>query len=369
MTNVAAFIPTRDGKPNFHVANRLSQACRAVGATWGWTANHLSVCTSRNQAVALAKGAKATHLFMCDNDTYVPADAIERLLSLASPIATGCTPTTLKGTRGEIPCINIADDCDEHGQPLFFRHWFDGARQVKWCGASCILIRMDVFERMGFPWFFMDQDWDGRKYTCWSEDLSFCRKANDYGIPIMADGDLRCLHDRNVECSRLIAEEADTYGSHLPVLKDIAASVHVRSAVEYGPGMHSTRALLDRDTFPGLDSLIAFESSDLWHRRIASAFCDPRLNLKLQPLDEFQHVADADLVLIDCGAGVKDGAVDYSVRSGLLRAYEDDQRAVVVLHDSEDPQLTQSVRESSYRYKRTFGLKPETAVLSNREVF
>lgn len=206
MSHIAAFIPTRDGNPNFHVARRLSAACKRVGASWGHTANHLSVCTSRNQAVALAYGSGATHLFMCDNDTYVPEDAIERLEYLGAEIATGVTPTTFRSATGHQPCINVADEVDGNGQPQFFREFFNGVRAVNWCGASCILIAMSVFDAIGFPWFSMDQDWDGRKYMCWSEDLTFCRKAADRNIPIVCDGDVRCMHDRRVECGSLIPD-------------------------------------------------------------------------------------------------------------------------------------------------------------------
>jgi len=355
---IAAFIPTRDGQPNFHVASRLSKACSRVGATWGHTASHLSACTSRNQAVAMAYGAGATHLFMCDNDTHIPEDAIERLVSLGVPIATGCTPTTFRSSAGHTPCINIADE-SVNGQPLFYRHWFNGIREVQWCGASCILIHMDVFERVGFPWWNMDQDWDGTRYMCWSEDLTFCRKAHQWGIPIIADGDIRCLHDRHVECSAFISEESNVYGSHIPVLKNIASSVHVRSAVEYGPGMHSTSTLLNRDTFPELTSLIAFESSEVWHKRIAAAFCDSRLSLQLQSLDDFAAVRGSDIVLIDSGDR------DYSVRSRLVTAYENDEQAVVVLHDAEEPILSDAVNKSRFAYKHVFGTHPKTAVLSN----
>lgn len=185
----------------------MSAAASRVGATWGHTANHLSVCTSRNQAVALAIGQSATHLFMCDNDTYIEPDAIERLIDIGAEVATGCTPTTFRHTGGPaVPCINVADECDEHGQPQFFREWFHGTREVQWCGASCILIDMKAFARVGFPWFDMHQTWDGRKYSCWSEDLSFCRKLHECGVEIVADGDVRCGHDRTVECSTLITE-------------------------------------------------------------------------------------------------------------------------------------------------------------------
>lgn len=202
-------IPTRDGVPNFHVASRLSSACRRVGATWGHTIGHLSVCTARNQAVALAKGQPGvTHLFMCDNDTFIPEDAIERLLRLDTAIATGVTPTTYRNGRGPaIPCINVAQWVNEDLQPQFYTGWFRGVREAKYCGASCILIRLDVFDAIGFPWWSHDETWDGRKYTCFSEDLTFCRRARELGFTILADGDLRCQHDRKVECSTLIPDD------------------------------------------------------------------------------------------------------------------------------------------------------------------
>lgn len=365
MNHVAAFIPTRDGAPNFHVARLLSEACRRVGATWGHTVCPHSVDVARNQAVALAYGQHASHLFFVDNDTHIEVDALEKLLSLEAAVATGCTPTTSRfcGEHESEPFINIAMATTPDGRPIFLKHWFNGPREALYCGASCLLVRMDVFAHVGFPWFAMRHEWDGRHYRNVSEDLDFCERVRRAGLQIMAHGDVRCDHDRGGRLKHRVIDEAQSYGSHQPVLRALAA-LRPKTVLEYGCGEHSTRLFLDRGCFPDVESIEVRETDAEW----ASRFCDERVRLHVCLLPDIAASRGADVVMIDCAAEWNATGYAYKTRSDLFRLHAADRIAqAVVLHDVEHPELAKAFHESAYTSKRIYAPPdgPHTGIASN----
>ena len=175
MSKVYGCIPTRNDVP-LDVARHMAAACGRVGASWGKAKCKYAVDVARNRGVALARGEEATHLFMCDDDTYIPPDAVERLLALDAPVATGVTATTKLVEGSTTPLINVAFT-EVGGVPRFSRSWFTGTRPVRYCGASCILIRMDVFETIGFPWWTITHQLTDGKYIDRSEDITFCDRC------------------------------------------------------------------------------------------------------------------------------------------------------------------------------------------------
>ena len=60
-------------------------------------------------------------------------------------------------------------------------------------GMACALIRTDVFRRLEYPWY----DWinyGGKNRDMLSEDLYFCVKCSEAGIPIHVDTRVGCGH-------------------------------------------------------------------------------------------------------------------------------------------------------------------------------
>jgi hypothetical protein len=59
-------------------------------------------------------------------------------------------------------------------------------------GASCLLIKRHVFEKIQQPWFLQLPDGG-------TEDLYFCRKALDAGFKVFVDSDNKSTHIANLE--------------------------------------------------------------------------------------------------------------------------------------------------------------------------
>lgn len=372
MTSVYVCITTRDGKPDFHTIRSVDAAVRRIPeARWGFTSCPYSVTPSRNMGVVQAIGCGAKHILFVDNGIQIPEDAITNLLCLNAPIATGVTPTVAWAHTDERsePHLNVAVTADGHPDPIWFRHLFNGPRKVRYCGASCLLIDMKVFEKVGFPWFQHKQTWDGKHYQLKTEDLDFCDRATGVGLEIVAHGDVLCKHHKQVECSRFIRHERETYGSHQAVLRRIAEKCEIRSVVEYGCGEYSTLLFLDTGVFKDVTSVDSYDSDNDWMNSIRARAYSDRLHLHYRELDELPWINPkpiADLIFIDCGAEWSNGKYSYDIRARLIHRHKTDSH-IVVVHDTEDPQLAAAC-ESSYIFSSVIPGIPNTTVLSATEL-
>ncbi len=188
---------------NIDFVPRFQELCNRYEFKPTYLCSH-AVAVCRNKAVARMFGMKATHLFFVDNDTLIPPTALRSLLSLGVPIATGCTPTIPHHETGK-PHLNVALTAI-NGVPQWETEWFNGVSHVRYCGASCLLVEMGVFENIGFPWFRQGEYWDGSKYLYRSEDLEFCDQVYQSGYTIVADGSVRTQHPCKIDAGTLIEE-------------------------------------------------------------------------------------------------------------------------------------------------------------------
>ncbi|TFH72400.1 hypothetical protein E3V39_12530 [Gammaproteobacteria bacterium LSUCC0112] len=145
-----------------------------------------------------------THLFMIDSDTIPEEDALARLLSHDKEIVTGLTP--ILNYNREDGDYEVYDNCFESrevdpatgnvlGTNIVKRH--TGLHTVFRCGASCILIAREVFDKVGTPAFnFIPNEANTQHVR--SEDIDFCDKAREVGITIYADSDVVCRHQKEV---------------------------------------------------------------------------------------------------------------------------------------------------------------------------
>lgn len=77
-----------------------------------------------------------------------------------------------------------------------------GVTKVDAIGTGCMLIDVNVFKEIKFPWFEYDYvNYDPEKYTYdrMSEDMVFCKKLQNAGIPLYADSDIICGHLHSVQ--------------------------------------------------------------------------------------------------------------------------------------------------------------------------
>lgn len=345
-------------------------------AKFAMTTFGLGVAQCRNMAVHKFLATDHTHLLMVDDSVTIPPDTIERLLGHGSPITCGCVPSIKPVANHRWPYIAVAES-GSNGSYQFLLRWFNGPLKVAACGAACLMIERCVFEKLAFPWFTTPQirERDNEVLRTLTEDLDFCERATEAGFDIVADGDVRCGHFKTVDVARMISGEpvrgsAARYGSHVPVLQAIARYRSIKTVLEYGCGPNSTAIFLDRRYFPDVVSVTSYESDSAWQQLISKQYGhDLRLDLLHQSLDQMldKCKATADLVLIDCASTGLNNDPDYYHRAQLYRSYENDERAIVVLHDTEQAVLSAVIERAAYAHSRTHvpHQGPWTTIASN----
>ena len=152
----------------------------------------------RNRIAAKALADGFDWLLMVDADVILPEDALANLLEHDADVCMGWylnrhgneQRTCLYGI-GRGWSYYEADDLREKRE--------NGAYtlRVKGGGMGCCLIRTDVFDVLKFPWFvWSDVRFDrstGKVESC-GEDIDFCGKCEQAGIPIYADTRVECEH-------------------------------------------------------------------------------------------------------------------------------------------------------------------------------
>jgi len=116
----------------------------------------------RNEIVLKAlKVPSVTHLLMIDSDMTFPHDTLQRLLDHDQSVI---------GVQSSTRTFPQKSTAIKEGS-----NWLLG------CGV--ILIDLEVFKKVEFPWF--NSTYDGDK--CLGEDYFFCRKAIESGFSVECD--------------------------------------------------------------------------------------------------------------------------------------------------------------------------------------
>jgi hypothetical protein len=127
----------------------------------------------------------------------------------------------------------------------------------------------------------------------------------------------------------------------------------IKSVIEFGAGIYSSKLFMDRNVFPLLESLVSFEDAPNWAHNVWSA--DPRHALVITQPDGFEmHSAKmkADFVFVDSGPGSDRVKL---VQHGLKLA------PVVAVHDY----LEQNLMCLGTKYMRGFNSTIQTVFVSN----
>lgn len=150
--------------------------------------NGCYVACNRNDLVQMAKERHATHILFLDDDMRFPPWALEHLLMRQVPII-GANYTTRKVPIRPISMVGIDWDKGEtQSRCVWTTPDNTGMSKVEAIGGGVTLIDMGVFEEVGYPYF--EQYWDAKRGRNVGEDIDFCKKALDAGIPVLIDHDL-----------------------------------------------------------------------------------------------------------------------------------------------------------------------------------
>lgn len=199
---VQLWMPTRDS-PHHRACLCAGAALRAEDEIRIYEVGATPVHVMRNQCTRMFLATEHTHLLFVDDDVIIPKDTIRRLLELNKPVATGFTPTIVQGSA--ITFLNCKP-LDGARNGVWYRRYPDGPVQISMCGMSCCLIRREVFESLGLPWFIWPEKVSGEHM---GEDLSFCARAREMGHEIWADGQVRCGHVKKLDIRHLVPEDGD----------------------------------------------------------------------------------------------------------------------------------------------------------------
>lgn len=153
---------------------------------------------ARNHIVEEFLKTDATHLFFIDADTVPPPDALDKMLKADKDIISGLTPiieydkTRANDSSGFYKKWNCVGEDDQIVKAN------SGIVPIKGAGASCILIKREVFEKMPFPWYkFLDKDDNGKPCEI-SEDIYFIIMAISNGFKPYADTSIICNHYKEI---------------------------------------------------------------------------------------------------------------------------------------------------------------------------
>lgn len=161
------------------------------------------VSVARNLCVKEFLNQNYDYLFFVDSDTVPPIDAINKLLAADKKVISGVT-CNLKlcndGLLRPAPMVMRYADPKNPDDGLLPITKPDGIEEVDGFGMSCCMIHKSAFDGMEEPWFterFVAEK--GQKAM--GEDLLFCKKLKDKGVPLYADFSIHCDHHKMTKIS------------------------------------------------------------------------------------------------------------------------------------------------------------------------
>ena len=130
------------------------------------------------------------YLFSVDSDIAFPSDTLMRLLSHNVDVVSGLYIQRKPGTH----ILEIYQDTAQGGVSNMPYEFLKnrGLTEVAGCGFGCVLVKGDVFRKIGYPQFQYFSAIDHNNTI--SEDVDFCRKARVNGFKIYADPSIKCNH-------------------------------------------------------------------------------------------------------------------------------------------------------------------------------
>lgn len=191
----------------------------ATGGPFMIRADSMGIVEGRNLAVKrFLDETDHEWLFFIDTDMGFLPDTVDRLVEVADPVERpvvgglcfALRETTYDGYGGRrvmpVPTLYVTAK-DEQGNVGFTTRWDfppDSLVQVAGTGAACILIHRSVLVRMrsdhGDAWFEQVRYEDGRNV---SEDLSFCARLGQAGIPLFVHTGVKTTHHKQFWVSDL----------------------------------------------------------------------------------------------------------------------------------------------------------------------
>jgi 2-polyprenyl-3-methyl-5-hydroxy-6-metoxy-1,4-benzoquinol methylase len=143
---------------------------------------------SRNEIVEYAKKDNCDYLFFIDSDIIIGEGQLNKLLSHNKDAISGVYYRKVIPYE-PLPRKKVAKN-------LYRPIEFDGDEifEIDGTGFGCFLLKMDIFDKIPYPWFEFKYICTNGKWGQPSEDLLFCQKLQDTGTKIYCDPSVQCPH-------------------------------------------------------------------------------------------------------------------------------------------------------------------------------
>lgn len=132
------------------------------------------------------------YVLTVDSDMVLPSNTLTSLLDRNKGIVSGVY--LKKELDKKIPEMYGGEVVDENGQTDY--NWIISQHgnvvPIYTCGFGCVLIKREVLEKIGYPWFEYHTSYEFKDSI--SEDTDFCLKALDKGYKIYLDTNVLCEH-------------------------------------------------------------------------------------------------------------------------------------------------------------------------------
>jgi hypothetical protein len=160
-----------------------------------------SVHQARNIIVQQAIDGGFDYIFWVDADVILPQDILEGLLKDDKDIICGYYLKKIENQRiCELFGVNPADTEGKSLSNILEQDLppTSGIYGIKACGFGCTLTKIDVFKKLSEEhpddlWF----DYIFKKNEMCSEDILFCKRAEEEGFPTFVDTKYKCGHVGN----------------------------------------------------------------------------------------------------------------------------------------------------------------------------
>lgn len=135
------------------------------------------------------------YLFSVDSDIVLPQDCLVKMVGHDVDMVSGIY--IQRKSDVEIPEIYKKNDFGGISNVPFVYLYPEGLHEIDGCGFGCVLVKSDVIRKVGYPQFEYKSALSHEDTV--SEDVDFCRKAQNVGAKIYVDSSIVCEHIGNTK--------------------------------------------------------------------------------------------------------------------------------------------------------------------------
>lgn len=143
---------------------------------------------ARQDCIKRAIESGAEWIFSVDSDMRFPVNAVEGMMAHDLDVVGANCAKRKRPIGPTARRRNAAFNDERESEAVFPDPDVTGIEQVETVGFGVILIKSSVFRRIEWPWFI--QPWHENAQRHIGEDIAFCMRCREAGIPIHIDHDL-----------------------------------------------------------------------------------------------------------------------------------------------------------------------------------